>query len=66
MIPVRCFTCGKVIAHKYDAYVSNVEHGMKIKDALDKAGMVRYCCRRMFMCHVNNIDKMIEYDNVNQ
>lgn len=25
IIPVRCFTCGKVIAHLYDEYVQRVE-----------------------------------------
>jgi DNA-directed RNA polymerase subunit N (RpoN/RPB10) len=34
IIPVRCFTCGKVLADKYDAYVEACE---KLEEAVKKA-----------------------------
>jgi DNA-directed RNA polymerase I, II, and III subunit RPABC5 len=81
IIPVRCFSCGKVIANKwltynklveqYDAengiYNKNDESKILNKDyvndpnktetaekrALDEIGLHRYCCRRMFLGHVD-------------
>lgn len=59
IIPVRCFTCGKVIAHKWLSYLKQLEEKKKagVKDAeksiLDEMGFNRYCCRRMFLGHVD-------------
>lgn len=35
------------------------------KDALDKLKIVRYCCRRMFLCHVDVFDYISEFDKSN-
>lgn len=61
MIPVRCFTCGGVIAHRYDEYARKVKEGENPEKVLDKMGFKRYCCRRMFLSHVNSIDEVIKY-----
>ncbi|MCX6776816.1 MAG: DNA-directed RNA polymerase subunit N [Candidatus Micrarchaeota archaeon] len=61
MIPVRCFTCGAVIAHQYEEYVKRVKEGESPDKVLDKLGLKRYCCRRMFLSHVNSIDEVIKY-----
>jgi DNA-directed RNA polymerase subunit N (RpoN/RPB10) len=63
MIPIRCFTCGKVIADKWLRYKSYLESGMKNDIALDNVGLTRYCCRRMFLGHVETIDQQILYSN---
>ncbi len=63
LIPIRCFTCGKVIANKektYVYYVNKLE--MTEKDALDKMNLSRYCCRRMIISNVNLIEKILNYD----
>ena len=60
LIPVRCFTCNKVIGNKWDPYCTLCE-SMPEKDALDKLGLTRYCCRRMLLSHVNVIDQLLEY-----
>ena len=73
IIPVRCFTCGKVIANKWDFYLNKVneykdpntnsyldikkmnnQEDIKTSEcrALDECGLNRYCCRRMFLTHV--------------
>ena len=62
MIPVRCFSCGKVIADKWEPYKARVEAGEKPKDVLDDLGITRYCCRRMLITGVELIDELIKYD----
>jgi len=61
IIPVRCFTCGSVIGDKYEKFLRMVEEGMDPKDALDKLGVKRYCCRRMLLSHVDIIDDILMY-----
>ena len=34
------------------------------RDAMDKLGCKRYCCRRMIMTHVDLIEKLLKYDRV--
>lgn len=65
--PVRCFTCNKVIGHFEEKYNNLIESGSSAKDTLDTIGMTRYCCRRMFLGHVNIIDQLllIPKDNIN-
>ena len=60
LIPVRCFTCNKVIGNKWDTYCKLIEN-MSESDALDNLGLKRYCCRRMLLSHVNIIDQLLEY-----
>ena len=55
IIPVRCFTCGKVIGSDYVEYEKRVSAGENAKDVLDDLGIERYCCRRMFISHANLI-----------
>ena len=61
IIPVRCFTCGKVVGNKWDAYISLLLAEYKEGDALDSLNLRRYCCRRMLLTHVDLIEKLLQY-----
>ena len=72
IIPVRCFTCGKVLADKYVYYKNELQKN-KTEDTiinvnaktvqqttegktLDALGLKRYCCRRAMLSHIDLIE----------
>ena len=59
--PIRCFTCGAVIADKYEEYAKRVKGGKNPAKVLEDMEIERYCCRRMFMSHVEVMDKIVKY-----
>ncbi|KAK4202486.1 8 kDa subunit-domain-containing protein [Triangularia verruculosa] len=62
IIPIRCFSCGKVVGDLWEKFVVLIEdRGMADGDALDELGCKRYCCRRMVMTHVDLIEKLLKY-----
>ena len=83
IIPVRCFTCNKVIGDKWEKYqdliknsytqtddsesneepkpkvlLHNLKNKTKQAQILDKLGLIRYCCRRHFLAHIDLIDEI--------
>ena len=64
LIPVRCFTCGGLIADKYFEYKDRVKSGEDDDAVLDSLGIKRYCCRRMFISSVETIYQVIPYYEV--
>jgi DNA-directed RNA polymerase subunit N len=62
IIPVRCFSCGSVIADKYEKFKERVEKKEDPKLVLDSLKVERYCCRRMILSHVDYIDEIIKFD----
>jgi len=56
IIPIRCFSCGKPIAHLWYKYKERVKGGEDPAKVMDELGLERYCCRNVFMGHVDLID----------
>ena len=61
LVPVRCLTCGKLIADKYDEYQSKMKSGEEPAKILDSLGFDRYCCRRMLLTTVETIQQVIPF-----
>jgi len=73
IIPVRCFTCGKVIGEAYEEYKkrytiykASIDSGEKPKETpkeiLYDLGVDRYCCRRMIITHVDLVREAAPYE----
>ncbi|MEM1722181.1 MAG: DNA-directed RNA polymerase subunit N [Candidatus Jordarchaeales archaeon] len=61
IIPIRCFTCGMLIADKWEEFSRRVRQGEDPKTVLDSMGLRRYCCRRMLLSHIDLIDEIIPF-----
>ncbi len=64
IIPVRCFTCGKLIGDKWETFNQRVRAGDRPTRVLDELGLRRYCCRRMMITHVEIIDEFLKFPQV--
>ncbi len=64
LFPIRCFSCGKPLAHLWETFKERVEKGENIKKVLDDLGVERYCCRAMFLGHVDVIDIVARFKKV--
>lgn len=72
IIPIRCFTCGKVLANKWNCYKQKVDEIEKSvteqeppyknfdpgfkKQILDELCLNKLCCRRHLLTHVDLVD----------
>ena len=61
IIPIRCFSCGKPIGHLWETYKERVANGEERKKVLDELKLERYCCRAMFLGHVDLIDVAAQF-----
>lgn len=52
--PIRCFTCGKVLANMWEFFTNKVKNeGEQPSEVLDKLELTRICCRRCLLTHVD-------------
>lgn len=55
IIPIRCMTCGKPVGHLWEEYNKRVANNENPKKVLDALGLERYCCRALFLTHIDLI-----------
>ena len=63
IIPIRCFTCGKVIGNKWHRYLQLLNEEKEMAEIFQILGLNRYCCRRMIISHVDLIEKLLKYNS---
>ena len=61
LVPVRCFTCGNLVADKFDEYQNRVKSGEGPAKILDSLGIERYCCRRMMLTTLETIQQVLPF-----
>jgi DNA-directed RNA polymerase I, II, and III subunit RPABC5 len=59
--PVRCFTCNKTLGNYEERDKNMHDYGLTPKEILNSLNISRMCCRRMFLTHVDIIDKLLLY-----
>lgn len=64
LIPVRCFSCNKVIGHLEDAY-KKMSENIGCQKTFEKLGINRICCKRMLVSYSDLTNNMNAYDNFN-
>jgi len=60
IIPIRCMSCGKPVAHLWEEFQEKIKAEDK-KKVLDELGLERYCCRALFMGHIDLIDTIMQF-----
>jgi len=62
IIPVRCFSCGKPIGHLWEDFIAKTENKKKnVKKTLDELGLEKFCCRAVFMGHVDLLETAAKF-----
>ena len=63
IIPISCWSCGKPIAHLWEDFKERLEKEGENnrKKILDELGLERYCCRAIFLGHVDLIDTVSRF-----
>ena len=61
LIPVRCFTCGNLIADKFEDFQNSLKSGEEPAKVLTSLGIERYCCRRMLLTSIETIQQVVPF-----
>ncbi len=62
LVPVRCFSCNKIVGGAYEEFVERRENGEDPAKVMDDLGIKRYCCRKIYVSHLDLIDELLPYD----
>jgi DNA-directed RNA polymerase subunit N len=54
-------SCGKPVAQLWETFQKRMELGEDPKKVLDELGLKRYCCRSMFLTHVDIYKQVAKY-----
>ena len=54
-------SCGKPVAHLWEEFNKRVEQKEEPRKVLDELGLKRYCCRALFLGHIDLINITAQY-----
>ena len=60
-IPVRCKSCGRVVGQMWEEFTKRRDEGEDPKKILDDLGIISYCCRALFLTHVDTIEEVAKF-----
>ena len=61
IINIRCLSCGKPVAHLWSSYKERTAKGEDPGKVMNELGLERYCCRALFMGHVDLLKDISEF-----
>ncbi|MEM4625456.1 MAG: DNA-directed RNA polymerase subunit N [Candidatus Pacearchaeota archaeon] len=61
IIPIRCISCGKPIAHLWEEFKRRVSNNEDAGDVLDSLGLERYCCRAAFLGQTDLLELTMKF-----
>jgi DNA-directed RNA polymerase subunit N (RpoN/RPB10) len=61
IIPIRCFSCGKLIADRYEKYLEMRDEGIPIDKIWKDLGIRKFCCKRMITSQKDSIDNYLRF-----
>lgn len=61
LIPVRCFTCGKVIGNLEGRMETLKEEGYDMNQICEKLDVKRYCCKRILLSYIDLTEDLMMY-----
>ncbi len=61
LVPIRCFSCGKPIAHLWEELHARMAKGEDRQKVMDSLGLDRYCCRAQFLGHIDMIEDIAKF-----
>ena len=61
IIPIRCFSCGKPVGHLWEKYLEQINAGEDPKKVMDDLDIERYCCRALFLGHVDMLEDIAQF-----
>jgi len=53
-----------VIGHLWEKYLERVQRGEHPAKVLDELGVKRYCCRRMFLSHIEVAREVLRFPKI--
>ena len=64
LIPVRCFTCNKVLGNMEGPMKNLREKGKTDEEIMKILKIERYCCKRILLTYIDNAEDMFEYQQM--
>ena len=61
IIPIRCLSCGKPVAHLWEDFKKRTEAGEDAKKVMDELGLERYCCRAVFLGQTDFVETISKF-----